>query len=164
MNRLGSSGETYIRHRQNTNRPSADKTVTFGKFRKDSSVVLRRKVDTVPFNNVVVSGQSVLDFADKFDQLVDVLCVSAKEGVTEGRQKRYLALREWFETQIISFADVLKFAQTEIETCGCQETLQTLFQPERIEGVINSESVILRMMRTRALVDSCRAKAELDMA
>ena len=166
MNRLGTAGEIYVRHRLLSPVTAAEGNISKGKLCRDSANTTRRDLTRSSRSNLGsrVTTETVLEFADKFDQLVDVLCCSAKEGVTDARQFRYLELREWFAERIISFEEVLTFAKVEAESCGCMETLQTLFQPESIEGVINSESVILRMMRTGALVNSCRAKAELDRA
>lgn len=103
---------------------------------------------------------SAQEFADRFDALVDILCGAAKEGVTERRQKRYTELRSWFQVRQAILADILN--QTHGDSCNQESTdcLHSLFQPESIEGVINSESVILRMMHVRSLVDSCCSQAE----
>ena len=100
------------------------------------------------------------EFSDKFDDLVDILCGAAKEGVTDRRRKRYSEIRNWFQIRELSLERLLRKHQVEGYDADSNACIHSLFQPEQIEGVIHSESVILRMMHTRALVDGCRQMDE----
>jgi hypothetical protein len=107
----------------------------------------------------------IAEFAERYDDLVDLLCWTAKEGVTDGSQKEYSDLRDWFLRSYESvrpnlLTQLVEEEDDRIILAGmdrvARDAFETLFLPPHVGAVIHSEAVILRIMRTRIAVEACR--------
>ena len=103
------------------------------------------------------------EFGRRFDDLVDLLCWSAKEGDHEGRDEQYAGLRAWFLANYESARPLLlEYLISEPEDVvparpgqpAPRDAFESLFLPRDIDSIINSDTVICRIIRTRQAVDS----------
>jgi hypothetical protein len=103
------------------------------------------------------------EFGRRFDELVDLLCWSAKEGDHDGRDEQYAELRAWF---IGNYEPVrpllLEYLTSEADDMiparpgqpAQRDAFESLFLPRDIDSIINSDTVICRIIRTRQAVDA----------
>jgi hypothetical protein len=109
------------------------------------------------------------EFISRYDDLVDLLCWTAKEGANESRRARYAELRAWFVNHYEQVRPALiRHLEIEAEdrvpivagTPRPRDAFESLFLPAKIDLLINSDSVIHRIMRTRFAVEACREELE----
>lgn len=109
--------------------------------------------------------RSMQEFVSRYDDLVDLLCWTAKEGVSDLRRARYDELRSWFVDNYDPVrADVTRHLDSRPEdrepvavgTPAPRDAFESLFLPSQIDTLINSDAVIHRIMRTRYAVEACR--------
>jgi hypothetical protein len=105
------------------------------------------------------------EFERRFDELVDLLCWSAKEGDHEGRDEQYASLRAWFldnyepvrpylmEHLTVEPEDVLP-ARPGLP--APRDAFESLFLPRDVDSLIHSDTIIFRIIRTRQAVDALR--------
>jgi hypothetical protein len=107
------------------------------------------------------------EFEKHFDDLVDLLCWSAKEGDHEGRDEQYASIRQWFLRNYEPMRPVLlKHLSVEAEDLVAsgpgqaipRDAFESLFLPSNVDLNINSETVIFRIIRTRNAVDALRSE------
>jgi hypothetical protein len=105
------------------------------------------------------------EFEDHFQGLVDLLCWSAKDGIHDRRDARYAELRDWFIRNYDAIRPALLFhlqgepedlLLTEEGGPAPRDAFESLFLPRNVDAIINSETVICRIMRTRCALDSYR--------
>jgi hypothetical protein len=105
------------------------------------------------------------DFVTRYDDLVDLLCWTAKEGVSDARRARYNELRSWFVDHYEPVRPIVtRFLDTQPEdrepvaagTPAPRDAFESLFLPHQIDCLIHSDEVIHRIMRTRFAVEVCR--------
>jgi len=110
-------------------------------------------------------GAMLEEFDNQYQNLVDLLCWSAKDGVHTSQAARYHELRQWFIEHYESVRPVLieqlKTEPDDFVPVGngarrSRDAFESLFLPEHVESIINSENVITRIMRTRTALDVCR--------
>jgi hypothetical protein len=105
------------------------------------------------------------EFERRFDELVDLLCWSAKEGDHEGRDEQYASLRAWFLDNYEPMRPyLLEYLTVEPEDLvpvrpgmpAPRDAFESLFLPRDIDSLIHSDTVIFRIIRTRQAVDALR--------
>ena len=101
------------------------------------------------------------EFERHYNDLVDLLCGSAKEGVDDYRRARYGELRVWLISHYEPLrAPLLRYLDTDGESAPC-DAFESLFLPTELEEVINSEGVIFRIIETRRALNACLNSTEL---
>jgi len=109
------------------------------------------------------------EFERKFDDLVDLLCWSAKDGDHEGRDEEFALLRRWFVDHFDAIRPYLlnhlvtkpeDLHPARIGQPSPRDAFESLFLSRDVDSIINSETVICRIIRARAAVDALRD--ELD--
>ena len=124
----------------------------------------------MPLYYAVETG-SMEEFVSHYDDLVDLLCWTAKEGLDDGRRARYTELRSWFVDNYEPVRPVvIRYLETRPEdrepiadgTPSPRDAFESLFLPAQIDALIHSEAVIHRIMRTRCAVEAFREELERD--
>lgn len=116
---------------------------------------------------VIAISRSTLfkEFEDRYDQLVALLCWAAKDGIHDGRDARYAELRAWFLRNYPRLQPALTyFLESEPEDRVPakegepipRDAFESLFLPSDVDALINSETVISRIRRTRNAIDMLR--------
>jgi len=108
-----------------------------------------------------------LEFDARYQDLVDLLCWSAKEGAHDGRDARYSQLRAWFLSHYDAVRPALsRYLVADPEDAAvshgprrARDAFESLFLPDDVAAIINSETVISRISRTRSALDAYRAQA-----
>jgi hypothetical protein len=103
------------------------------------------------------------EFERHYNDLVDLLCGSAKEGVDDYSRARYGELRGWLISHYEALrATLLRHLDTDTESAAATcDAFESLFLPTDIEEVINSEGVIMRIIQTRRALNACLNSSEL---
>lgn len=106
------------------------------------------------------------DFEDRFEELVDLLCWSAKDGDHAGRDEKYAAVRAWFLARYDAFHPGLRhFLPAEVDGAhaepaslrAARDAFESLFLPADVADNIHSVTVIDRIGRSRAALEAYRA-------
>ena len=104
-------------------------------------------------------------FEENFQHLIDLLCWSAKEGVKADGVRRYAELRVWFLQNYDSIRPALQpylaseHGDTVPHEDGAQaprDAFESLFLPQNLDALINSDTIISRIQRTRFALDTYR--------
>lgn len=96
---------------------------------------------------------NLIEFEDRFEALIDLLCLTAHEGVRADRQKTYASSRVWM---CRNYPRVRKFIQPYLQvTMEAEDPFKQLFLPKRIDEVINSELCIDRITSSRFALQEC---------
>ena len=93
-------------------------------------------------------------FEAQYEELVDVLCCAAKEGVHPDRDARYTELRQWMCSHYRKVRSPLRPHWVETGVPESSDPFQALFAAESIEGFINAPDGITDLMLTRIALDS----------
>lgn len=105
------------------------------------------------------------EFESRFDELVDLLCWSAKDGDHEGRDECYASLRAWFLSNYEPLRPLLlnhlKIAPEDVVPARPgqpvpRDAFESLFLPRDVDAIIHSDTVVFRLIRTRCAVDALR--------
>ena len=102
------------------------------------------------------------DFTNRYESLVDLLCWSAQVEVTERMRLSYCDHKEWFKRHYLEVRSELSAAIRDEEqlngSCSHNsvEDFDELFLQEDLDAVLNAESMLPRIVRTRQTVDSFR--------
>jgi hypothetical protein len=99
-------------------------------------------------------------FVERYEELVDLLCWAAKDGVHTERDARYAALREWMQLNYHKLRPQLRAHLDAWE--GPFDPFEELFAPECIDAVINDIAGITYVMQTRVALEAY--SAQLDAA
>jgi hypothetical protein len=97
--------------------------------------------------------ERVAAFEERYEDLVDLLCWAAKDGVHTDRDARYTALRAWMRAHYRTVRPHLRAYWTE-EAMPAADPFEALFAPENVDGIINAAEGIDVIMRTRAALDA----------
>lgn len=92
-------------------------------------------------------------FEDHYEDLVDLLCWAAKDGIHTDRDTRYRDLRAWMQQHYPKLRPHLRPHWAEAETDAC-DPFEALFAAENVEDVIHAKAGIEHIMRTRCALDS----------
>ena len=95
-------------------------------------------------------------FEQKYEDLVDLLCWAAKDGVRPDHAARYAELRGWMCGNYRLVRSSLRPYWTEPNVAESADPFESLFTSEDLDGVINAPTAIEDMMVTRAALDSYR--------
>ncbi|HZT44480.1 MAG TPA: hypothetical protein VFA07_20110 [Chthonomonadaceae bacterium] len=95
----------------------------------------------------------VAAFEERYEDLVDLLCWAAKDGVHTDRDARYTALRAWMRANYRTVRRHLCAYWAE-EATPAVDPFEALFAPENVDGIINAADGIEVIMRTRAALDA----------
>src|SRR5262249_42771430 len=98
---------------------------------------------------------------DKFDlrfqDLVDLLCIAAKDGPNVDRCERYLDLQDWFGRNYGLYRGLLlpylRLEPTE------SDPFEAIFTHESLKGAIHADELILQIQHTRHALDACISHA-----
>ena len=94
------------------------------------------------------------EFEDRFEALVDLLCVTAHEGARSDRQRHYAAERNWMRRNYPRVRKFIKPYWQESEGRN-EDPFSPLYVPKRIEEVINCELCIDRITASRHALQEC---------
>jgi hypothetical protein len=95
-----------------------------------------------------------------YDQLVDLLCWTAKEGVEAEKEARYGVLRVQMRLQYRAARKSLRPYWDMADTAEARDPFEALFLPADLDVVINDVRGIETMMQTRAALDAYRDALE----
>ncbi len=97
--------------------------------------------------------QHMSAFSEHYEELIDLLCSSAREGVFPDKENRYARLRR---TMMHGYPAVRQALRIRLgDWCGPLDPFEELFMPDSLHAVINDAAVIENVVRTRsALEDS----------
>ena len=93
-------------------------------------------------------------FTDKYEDLVDLLCWAAKEGVHADQAARYAELRMWMQSHYGLLRPRLRVLLNTPD--NIYDPFECLFAPQDLAEVINDLSAIENVMHTRAILDAYR--------
>lgn len=93
-------------------------------------------------------------FEAQYEELVDLLCWAAKEGVEAERLARYAELRRWMCTHYRKVRSQLRPYWVETGVPEPLDPFEALFTAESIESFINAPDSITDLMQTRAALDA----------
>ncbi len=96
------------------------------------------------------------EFENRYEDLVDLLCWAAKEGIQPGHVARYGALRSWMLRHYPSLQDNLRSHWMDTASPRQSDPFEALFTAITLQEVINSPTGIEAMMLTRSALESCR--------
>jgi hypothetical protein len=95
-------------------------------------------------------------FDAQYEELVDLLCWAAKDGVHTDRDRRYAALRNRMCTNHRALRATLCPFWKHADDPTCHDPFLALFVAENIDGVLHATTSIQDMMTARAALDACR--------
>jgi hypothetical protein len=112
---------------------------------------------------VALTPRLQAEFSERYDDLIDLLCWASKDGIHDGRDARYAELRDWFLRHYEPLRPKLLPLLEAVPEEDCvpasaseripRDAFESLYLPSDICLVINSDTVISRIMRTRAAMD-----------
>ena len=91
-------------------------------------------------------------FTDKYEDLIDLLCWSAKEGANVEQCSRYNELREWMQSHYGVLRPRLRSYLNTPDNVF--DPFECLFNPRSLDDVINDLNAIENVMQTRAALDA----------
>jgi hypothetical protein len=97
-------------------------------------------------------------FVERYEELVDLLCWAAKDGVVMARDARYAELRRWMQPNYRKLRRQLRIHLEPWE--GPFDPFEALFASECIETVINDVSGIMYVTQTRTALEAYAAQLE----
>src|SRR5262249_46868857 len=104
----------------------------------------------------------VAEFAENYDDLTDLLCDSAREGVTAQDEARYAEMRRLPLRHYRALRD--GFLPHWADEPNAADPFEALFGPERLADVVNAEDGIESMMRSRCALETYRDAIETRSA
>lgn len=105
---------------------------------------------------VTIPRRALLDeFETRYEDLIDLLCWAAKEGVQPAHIARYGALRSWMMTHYPEIQSCLKPHWGD-SSVSQPDPFEALFLPISVQEVTNSATGIDAMMLTRGALEACR--------
>jgi len=99
-------------------------------------------------------------FDAKYEELVDLLCGAAQEGVQPESARQYAALRTWMCAQYRHIRTPMRAFWTTPDAPAAYDPFEALFFPELLEEVIHSPNSIEDMMQARTALDGYRDALE----
>ncbi len=127
-----------------------------------ASALAPRRVARRPANSEV----TVNEFVVRYDDLIDLLCWAANEGVKDQHRVKYANLRAWFVDHYEHVRpELLPYMPQEPDRARALcDPFESLFIPVSLDAVVNSDSVIDHIQTTRNAVETYRDQAELVAA
>jgi hypothetical protein len=115
-------------------------------------------------------GETVMQFEERYQDLVNLLCDAARHGVREEDNARFVELRDWLiENYDAHRPGLMSHLLVEPDDSipyeegrRARDAFESLFLPKSVDAIINSENVILRIMRTRCALDAYREEMMLS--
>ena len=101
--------------------------------------------------------QDLLAFEAQYEELVDLLCWTAQEGLHPDRDAHYTELRRWMCSHYRKVRSQLRPYWVEAGVPEPCDPFQALFAAESIEAFINASDGITDLMLTRSALDSYHA-------
>ncbi len=104
-------------------------------------------------------------FEERYQNLIDLLCWSAKDGVKMEGIERYHRLKAWFAENYDSVRPKVVRYLCDVDDCAFtnpmnsandRDAFESLFLRDDLGELINSEDVISCIQRTRSALDSYR--------
>ncbi len=103
------------------------------------------------------SEVTVHEFVERYEDLIDLLCWSANEGVKDHHRVRYTRLREWFIDHYHALRpDLVRYLPEGWDRNALCDPFESLFIPVHLDAVVNSDTVIGHITATRAAVETVR--------
>ncbi|MGC8669265.1 MAG: hypothetical protein ACP5VE_14235 [Chthonomonadales bacterium] len=105
-------------------------------------------------------------FQERYEDLVDLLCVCAKEGIQPRHAQRYMELRSWFHAHYGSLRTTLeRYLPPDRQSAqqsarSDEDPFAALFGPAALDALLHSEEVIPRIQRTRLALAACMEDLE----
>ncbi len=99
-------------------------------------------------------------FEARYDDLVDLLCWAAKDGIHTDRDARYAELRAWMCVHYRPYSPRLRPYWQEpgaAALANACDPFETLFRCDNVDDFINDADGIAHLMRTRLALDEYRA-------
>lgn len=93
-------------------------------------------------------------FETQYEELVDLLCWTAQEGIHPDRDARYAELRRWMCTHYRKVRSQLRPYWIEPGVPEPVDPFEALFAAENVEAFINAPDSISDLMLTRAALDA----------
>lgn len=98
-------------------------------------------------------------FRKRFEELIDLLCVSANEGIREDRATEYRQIRKWMRTHYPRVsARILRCWR--IDNPNAVDPFLALYQPLELSDVINSEAAIDNILRSHDALEASNNSAK----
>lgn len=98
-------------------------------------------------------------FEGHYEDLVDLLCWAAKDGIHTDRDTRYRDLRAWMQQHYPKLRPHLRPHWAEAEA-DANDPFESLFAAENVDDLIHAEAGIEHIMRTRCALDAYRETLE----
>jgi hypothetical protein len=95
-------------------------------------------------------------FEAQYEDLVDLLCWAAQDGVHSKRDATYSAIRTWMCSHYSQIRSKLRPHWLEPEGLTAYDPFEALFMPEQIDAVLNACTSIEDMMLCRQALDAYR--------
>ncbi len=94
------------------------------------------------------------EFEGGYEELVDLLCLTAHEGVHKGSKSQYARMRAWMRKRYPRVQKTLYPFWQEADEAGVDPFVR-LFNPTDIEEVINCHACIENITRSRCAMEEC---------
>jgi hypothetical protein len=101
-------------------------------------------------------------FEEKYEDLVDLLCWAAKDGVHTDRDARYTELRAWMCAHYRTIRPRLRSYWVEPHAPTSYDPFEALFASENVDAILNADTGIDDMLQTRAALDCYRGALEVE--
>ena len=98
--------------------------------------------------------QDLQAFEEQYEELVDLLCWAAKDGIHTDRDARYSELRKWMCTHYRKVRSQLRPYWVEPGVPEPLDPFEALFARESVDAFINAPDGISDLMLTRAALDA----------
>jgi hypothetical protein len=99
-------------------------------------------------------------FEAKYEDLVDLLCWAAKDGIHTNRDARYTQLRAWMRVHYRALRPRLNPYWSGSGEDACTDPFEALFLDANVNDVINAAASIENITRTRLALDAYRESLE----
>jgi hypothetical protein len=97
-------------------------------------------------------------FEERYEDLVDLLCWSAKDGIHTDRDARYTEMRRWMQRHYPRVRPHLR-PHWKLEATE-RDPFAALFASDNVDEFINGSGGIEDIMRSRAALEACRSELE----
>ena len=94
------------------------------------------------------------EFERGYEALVDLLCLTAHEGVRKDSKSKYARMRSWMRQRYPRVQKTLTPFWQEADGAG-EDPFTRLFAPTEIEEVINCHACIENITRSRCAMEEC---------
>lgn len=96
---------------------------------------------------------SLQQFSEHYEDLIDLLCSAAREGIFPHKETEYEHLRLWFQKHYVSIRSMLRSEMKEWE--GIMDPFEELFIPQTLEEVITHPTSVQNITLTRQALEAC---------